>query len=451
MKDFLWGAATSSHQIDGNNIHSDWWDWELAGKCEGGARSGAATDHWNRCEEDIKLAASLGLNTYRFSIEWAKLEPRDGVWDKSIFPWYENLLTACEKYGLKPMATLHHFTLPKWFADLGEFTAADSPKRFNDFVVRVVQRLGSRIPLWITINEPTNLIVGKYVASFMPPAQLDPRKASLANRNLLLAHTLAYDSIHRETTHRKGPWAGDPLQVGIAHNLVDFLPLTNWNPLERLMTRVFQRYYNRAWLDAVTGQKQHFGVTGLVPYPEPVKECLGRNTVDFLGLNYYMKIYVSAELDTNAGNVGKTLPIGIKFAVGDETQTDMGWAIHPSGLGRMLRFMHNYKLPIYITENGIADATDKLRPDYLKSHLKEVAKAIDQGIDVRGYYYWSLLDNFEWIKGFTPRFGLFEVDYQTLQRRKRESATMYQRIIEAHRAKNGGRPSLELISAVERG
>jgi beta-glucosidase len=215
--------------------------------------------------------------------------------------------------------------------------------------------------------------------------------------------------------------------------MIDFLPWREWNPFERVMTNVFRRFYNRSWLDAVTGRRQHFGVRGFIPYARPVPEALGRPTVDFIGLNYYMKVYVCCGLGAQTAASPShghfpppgRFPLGIAFSKHTDTVSDLGWAVHPRGLGRLLRFVRRYGLPILITENGIADRNDELRADYLRWHLDEVAAAMAAGVDVRGYYHWSLLDNFEWIKGFGPRFGLYEVDYATLERRRRPSAETY--------------------------
>ena len=226
--------------------------------------------------------------------------------------------------------------------------------------------------------------------------------------------------------------------------MIDFLPARDWHPVERLITQIFRRFYNKSWLDAVTGQKQHFGVTGLVPYAEQVPAALGRKTVDFLGVNYYTKAYLRWRAKGDAYEKSEILPIGVHFSTAGDQVSDVGWAIHPAGLGRMIRFVKTYNLPIYITENGIADAKDALRTDYILSHLKEIAKEIRNGADIRGYYHWSLLDNFEWIKGFHPRFGLIEVDYSTLARTVRQSAEWYKKLIQTHQTKVN-HPDVEVI------
>jgi beta-glucosidase len=277
------------------------------------------------------------------------------------------------------------------------------------------------------------LAVGSYLARFMPPAQFSPANASLACRNLLKAHVFAYDILHSEIRERSGPWHDHPLAVGIAHNVLDFRADRAWHPIERVATGMLRKFYNRSWLDAVTGRPQHFGIPALVPRAKPVRRALDRRTADFIGINYYTKAYVKWRSRDDAEGISSDFPIGIAFARRREPASDLGWAVHPRGLGRMLRFTKRYGLPIYITENGIADAEDRMRKEYLLAHLGEIASAIRDGIDIRGYYHWSLLDNFEWIKGFGPRFGLYAVDYDTFARTPRESAVIYKNIIEAHR------------------
>ena len=440
---FQWGVATSSHQIEGYNDKNDWWDFEAQGNIEGGAKSGAATDHWNRFPEDIKLAAELGVTSYRFSIEWSRIEPSEGKWDESALDWYANLITECEKYGIMPMLTLHHFTSPQWFAAKGGFAWGEAPTRFSIYVKKVVTRLGSRVPVWCTLNEPMVLVGGTYLGRFMPPAQYSPQLASKACHGLLTCHALAYDIIHSEIKNREGPWKDHPIEVGIAHNMLDFKADRWWHPLEQVLRFVFNRFYNQSWLDAITGRRQIFGVWGLVPFPPQVREARGRKTADFIGINYYTKAYVQWHPRSAALERPSDLPLGITFARRKEVTSDLEWAIHPKGFRNILNLVAKYKLPIYITENGIADKEDAHRPDFLFSHLRELARAMERGIDVRGYYHWSLLDNFEWIKGFGPRFGLFKVNYDTFERTPTRSAEQYKKIIESHKNRKNASPSTD--------
>lgn len=432
-EDFLWGAATSSHQVEGDNRHNDWWAWEQQGNIEGNVSSGKAVDHWNRYVEDIRLASEMGLNAYRFSVEWSRLEPEEGKWDKSALDWYAALVGECEKRGLMPMLTLHHFTTPQWLAARGGFLSDDSVGRFAGYVRKVISAVGPRIPLWCTLNEPNVLVLGQYLGRFMPPAEYKPENCAVANRNLLLAHVRAYDLIRAQAAPRLGPWKDRKPQVGLAINLVDFRPLRAAHVVERTMAAFVRHYYNGCWPDAVTGRRQHFGVPGLIPAPKQVWEARKRRTADFIGINYYTKIYVCWGPQKEEAHFVKSrlFPIGIAFSKKSDRVSDLGWPLHPEGLGRMIRFLSRYKLPLYITENGIADASDALRSEYLKTHLEVLADAKAKGADVRGYFHWSLMDNFEWIKGFTPRFGLLEVDYGDFSRRMRPSAERLSRMLHA--------------------
>jgi len=428
---FLWGAATSSHQVEGNNQANDWWAWEEQGRIEGGVRSGNATDHWNLYRQDLQLAADLGLNSYRFSVEWSRIEPEEGVFCHEALDWYADLLGECEKLGLAPMLTLHHFTSPKWFADKGGFSSRQSCKLFSRYVKTVINHLGARVPLWCTINEPMVLTVGTYLGGFMPPGEFSPALGSLACANLLQCHVEAYDQIHTQIAKRKGPWKSWPIQAGIAHNLVALQADRAWHPIEQILARTISRFYNQAWLDAITGGPQKFYVPFLFPKARLVSEALGRKTADFIGVNYYTRGYVQWRPRDAAQEHSPNLPLGISFARRKEPASDLDWGIYPNGLMQMLRFASRYKLPILITENGIADREGTKAPHFLFKHLEICSQAIQAGIPLRGYHYWSLLDNFEWIKGFGPRFGLYRVDYESFDRTPTPVAKLFSEIIKS--------------------
>lgn len=429
---FLWGSATSSHQIEGGNIFNDWWEWEQQGNIDGQQVSGLATDHWNRFKEDLRLIKDGGQNAYRFSIEWSRLEPEERVWNKEALDWYSELLGECERLSLLPLVTLHHFTSPKWFSDQGGFLQEKAPQQFSQYIRKVLKSFGYRIPLWCTFNEPIIMCLGKYLGSFQPPAEYNPLKCSLFFKGVLKSHVAAYDLIHSEMPQRRGSWRHLPLQVGYAHNMMDFVPARHWHPMERFLTFVGRSFYNQAWLDATTGRKQQFGITGLVPQAPEVKEALGRITTDFIGINYYSKAIMRWRAKGEQFETAPGFLFGVGFSEPGEPVSEMGWGFHPEGLSRMIRFVKNYGLPIYITENGIANDSDEYRPAFLVDHLKAVANEIKKGADIRGYFYWSLLDNFEWVKGFGPRFGLVRVNYENFSRTPRPSYALYRDIIHAH-------------------
>lgn len=419
-KSFLWGAATSAHQVEGGNSGNDWWDWELAGRVEGGETSGLAADHWNRFREDLKLAREIGLGAYRFSVEWSRIEPEEGRFDEEALARYGEILDACHENGLIPMVTLHHFTNPRWFAAKGGFENPESPLWFERFTKKVLKAFGSRVRLWITFNEPMVYTVGAYVAGFMPPGK-NKKAVPRVLANLLRAHVRAYRAIHE---------AGQGMEVGVACNLQDFAPARAWHPMERVLTRVFDRFFNQAWIDAMLGRKPKFGVIGLTRKMEPVPEALGFRSCDFIGLNFYNKSYVNwMPKDVSEGCPPGAM-VGVTFARKGETASDVGWASNPEGFARILRRLGRLGLPVYVTENGIADRKDSLRADYLRAHLGAMKEVVRAGeCDLRGYFHWSLLDNFEWIKGYGPRFGLIAVDYSTQTRRVRDSAKTYRALM----------------------
>ncbi len=436
--------ATSSHQVEGNNEHNDWWQWEAQGNIETGERSGQACDHWNRFAEDLRLAKDLGANSYRFSIEWSRIEPEEGQWNIEALEWYERLIAECERLDLMPMATLHHFTIPRWLADKGGFLWEKAAGRFAGYTHKVAERLAKRVPFWCTLNEPNSLVIGQYLGCFMPPARFSPKSVSDASRNMLIAHVKAADILRKLGATREGKWANLPLRVGVAHNVIRFLPRHRWNPIERALANQFHKFFNLSWPDALMGKKQHFGALGLVPQPRQVWEARKRCSIDFLGINYYMKIYVCLGPQRGEAQFIKSkLPLGIVFAQPGDKVSDLGWAVHPQGLEDLLVEMHDrYEVPLYVTENGCADAKDTLRAEYLKGHVAAVARARQRGASVEGYLHWSLLDNFEWVKGFGPRFGLIEIDYPTQQRRVRPSGETFRALVEESRKNPNGYPSV---------
>jgi beta-glucosidase len=361
---FLYGAATSAHQVEGNNVNSDWWAWEQANaKVQ---KSGRAADHYHRYKEDFALAKSLGHTAHRLSIEWSRIELKHDVWNQAALRHYRQVLQELKRQGLVSFVTLHHFTNPQWFARRGGWRRSDAPELFAHYVRRVVQELGGLVDFWVTINEPLVYATQSFWHKKWPPQQHSAWATWQVVRHLASAHRRAYRIIH---TH----WP--EAQVGMAKNLIAFAP----------DQKISEWWFNRLW------------------YP------LTAGTHDFLGVNYYF----SSRWDAWKGD-----------------RSDMNWPIDPEGLTKVLLPLRQYRRPIYITENGVADARDSKRADFIRSHLKAVEAAQAQGCDVRGYFYWSLIDNFEWADGFGPRFGLAEVDYTTMKRTIRPSARVYQAIIE---------------------
>jgi beta-glucosidase len=389
---FLFGTATSATQIEGNCTTSDWYAFaRQPGRIRGGGGPETACDSWHRWREDVALQVSLGTNAYRFSIEWARIEPTADAIDHAALDEYRRMLDALRAARIEPMITLHHFTLPAWLAERGGVLSDGFGLRFARFARVAADALGDMNRLWITINEPNVLAVHSYLVGVWPPARTSPLLAARAHRSLYQAHDAAYHAIKD---------ARPDAAVGVAHHLRVMQPE---RPLwrDRLATAALRRVFNDPFAAAV---------------------CRA-GTQDFFGINYYSRDVVRFS-PRHAGEmfVRRGVPAGAEVS-------DLGWEVYPEGLGQLVRaWGRRSRLPVYVTENGIADASDAKRGTFLRRHLAELARAIADGIDVRGYFHWSLLDNFEWADGYGPRFGLVEVDYATQSRRLRPSARIYARI-----------------------
>ncbi|MBN1376119.1 MAG: family 1 glycosylhydrolase [Dehalococcoidia bacterium] len=414
---FLWGSATSSYQVEGNCFNTNWHQFESAvdeqgnPKIEDGQQAGAACDEWNLYKEDIKLMKDISLNAYRFSLEWSKIEPRLGEFDETALDHYEQMVNELLSNGIEPMVTLHHFTNPIWFEDNGGFLQDDAPGLFARFTEKVMQRLGSKVNLWCTINEPAIYALFGYFTAEFPPGLKDAKKAVRAYINTLHAHAAAYKAIKKIKPEAR---------VGLAIHLALFDPPHWWNLPDLLIARMLNANMNEAQFDYITRGRFEFSLPGVV---RETFEGGEKETFDYIGLNYY----------TNHFRVFK--PRGdeqfIEIIKAQQSElTDMGWAIYPEGLYRSIKIIRRYtKKPIYVTENGIADAADTKRAKFIEQHLLVLNKAIADGFNVKGYFYWSLLDNFEWAKGFKQRFGLFHVDFNTQKRMLYEGSKKYTDII----------------------
>lgn len=383
-KNFLWGAATSAHQVEGNN-HNDWTEWEKLGKVKNGERSGRAAGQYERFAEDFDLARQLGQNAHRLSIEWSRIEPKPGWIDPAAIAHYRDVLQALRDRGLEPMVTLHHFTNPMWVARRGGWRRSDTVDLFGRYVMAVVRELGDLVTYWVTINEPTIYSTNAHLVGYWPPEQRNAVAAWAVIRNFVAAHRLAYQIIHRHNPDA---------QVGAANNLSHFVPVRPHHPFDLALVKFGKYWHNQWWLDQTYLQQ------------------------DFIGLNYYfhhpLKFVVSGWRNWF-----------VPRPQGDKPTSDLGWEIHPEGLGALLDFLGQYHRPIIITENGLADAEDNRRAAFIRAHVGQISLALQRGIRVQGYLYWSLIDNFEWREGFAPRFGLIEVDYQTMKRTIRPSAYAY--------------------------
>lgn len=418
--DFKWCVATAGHQVEGDNIHSDWWEWEkLPGTIRNGDRSGKASQHIERMDEDVNWMKTLGANTYRMSIEWSRLEPKQGQFDEKAFAYYAREFALLKKNNITPFVTLHHFVQPQWFTQSGGWKRPDSPDVFLNFVKRAEAAFGKDIHFWTTFNEPSVVLMGGFGLGVMPPGDKnwDVWEPSV---NILKAHALAYRYLHEQAKARN-----QKIMVGLAFHLrplvskwkilspiVDYADhLTNWSLPLAVKTGRFHGI-----------QKKHFlGMS--IPWPTTIEIPGLTNTQDFLGVNYYTREYISLGLSSPQLR-REPLP-GL---IGTEL---LNWGIDPEGFYVTLKKAHESfsEVPFFVTENGLNDPQDKYRPDYIRSHLAQLNKAMKEiPITVLGYCHWTLMDNFEWIEGFTPRFGLLEVDYETGNRKPRPSAEVIKNI-----------------------
>jgi beta-glucosidase len=369
---FLWGAATAAHQIEGGNVHSDWWHAEQAGLLP--YPSGAACDSWNCWADDVRLLRDMGLNAYRLSVEWARIEPEAGRFDQAALDTYRRQLEALRQAGIEPMVTLHHFTSPQWLAERGGWSSADVVPRFASYVERAAREFGDLVRWWITINEPSILGFKAYLEGTWPPRH----NWDVPGFASLLRHAARGHIVARRILQSRRP---DAL-ASIAFAIWPTHPVRSWSPVDQLTARVV----DWLWQGGILRRSLRW--------------------LDWVGVNYYSRTWVGLPWPTRPLGSGK--------------RTDFGWEIYPQGLYDVLRRVGRLARPVVITENGIADADDAQRADYIVRHLREVQRAISDGVDVRGYMHWTLLDNFEWSEGFTQRFGL-----ATRERQLRPSAQVY--------------------------
>ena len=398
---FLFGSATSAHQVEGGTTN-DWTRWER-GRAKEVAKSirsttgygqgpspiwplikdqatspanyisGTAADHYNRYPEDLTLAGSLGLTAYRFSVEWARIEPTKGTYDNSAIEHYVNVAQAARAAGQEPFVTLWHFTLPQWAADEGGWASADVVEHFTRYAATMASALSPVVNRIATLNEPEVYAPLAHLIGLWPPNHRSLPEFLRVRQSLVRAHKQAYAAIKTAHPH---------MQVGFCTSQAAFQArLLVFGPLMALVEAVANDYF-------VNRLKTH---------------------TDWLGAQYY---------------VTRSLPKS-----DHARRSDLGWRLHPEGHATVLRKLGRHHKPIYVTESGLADATDKYRAKYIEDSLKSIAEAIADGVDCRGYFHWSLLDNFEWHEGFWPKFGLIEVDRTTMKRTIRPSAQHYAKLI----------------------
>lgn len=404
-KDFRWGTATAAHQVEGYNTNSDWWQWEQDGHCLNRATSAAAANWWDitTATADLDRAADMGTNAHRLSIEWSRIEPEPSQFSSDALDHYRTLLEQMHARKIEPMVTLHHFSNPIWLVAKGDFQSDVVVDYFQRYTRKVVQTLGHLIPRWITINEPIVYFALRHLQKVFPaPKNGANWQAGIRGLvNMLRCHAAAYHVI-KETLPKA--------QVGIAKHIRPFHPLRPHNPLDRFWTGQLGRAFNEIWLRAHMDGRLRW------PLPRLHLPTLA-NTLDFIGINYYSPSFA------------KFPSLSADYYPAGTSLSDTGYgAICPAGLRRALHFAHQFGKPIYITENGLPDAADTQRPAFLLSHLHQMWHALNAGIPIMGYYHWSLIDNFEWDRGWTQRFGLIALDEMTQARQLRPSGRLYTEI-----------------------
>lgn len=417
---FLWGAATAAHQNEGGNTNNQWSAWEqIPGRIHNGARAGRATD-WRNLESaaaDFDRAADLGLNSLRISVEWSRIEPEPGVFDPAALHYYADMISLLRERGLEPMVTLHHFTDPLWLTEQGAWENPAISETFARFVTRVVEALGDQVNLWCTINEPIVYTQGGYLGGAFPPGVNSLPRGLRVLRNMLLAHGRAYRVIHR---------LQGGARVGLAHHMRLFQPADPASAADRRAAAWLDQVVNRATLEAIT----HGRLTPLVGWGQQATQLI--DSSDYIGLNYYTIERVAFDPAQPGGLFARHYvdPHGelSEFTPDGEPYSE----IDPEGIYWALQKLAPYGKPIYITENGLPDQKDEIRPRFLATYLAEVWRAIQDGVDVRGYYHWTLVDNFEWAAAWSLRFGLFELDPETGARTVRPSAAVYSRLAQTN-------------------
>jgi beta-glucosidase len=431
---FLWGAATAAYQIEGSPLAdgagpSIWQRFaHTPGRTHDGDTGDVACDHYRRFRDDIALMRELGLQAYRFSIAWGRVFPEGrGKVNAAGLDFYERLVDTLLERGIEPMATLYHWDLPAALDDRGGWLNPDVAQWFADYARTLFHRLDGRVKLWATLNEPWVVTDGGYLHGKLAPGHRNRYEAPIATHNLLRSHGMAVRAYRAEGKHR----------IGLVVNLEPKYPASQ-SADDLAATARADAYMNRQYLDPVF----------LGRYPAELNEIFGdawpewpqedfaliREPLDFVGVNYYTRNVT--RYDTSAWPL-RAAPVRQKHA----TYTETGWEVFPRGLTDVLVWVKDRygNPPVYVTENGAAFydppavagdlLSDPLRVDYLRQHVGAVADAIQAGCDLRGYFAWSLLDNLEWSLGFSKRFGIVHVDFETQRRTPKASGLYYSRVI----------------------
>lgn len=419
-ENFIWGTSTAGHQVEGGNQHSDWWSWEQQGWINDGTLSGRSVDYWNRYEQDHDLMNRLGYPAFRLGIEWARVEPQRGVFNREAIEGYRRILESLRAHGIRICLTINHWVLPYWVSRQGDWMNPRTLDDFERFGRHIVKEFGAFPHIWVTLNEPMVPAIAGNLMDYFPPQRRSFKAYRNVSAGLLEAHARMYRVIHELAPHH--PDGQVPL-VGVAHAYPWIEP---WGTRglrgcwERLAVRIARLFAYAAWDRSIVTGRAHLlhggrSMPGL------------RDSYDYCGVNYYtrMTLKFDAKRRDQWWIDAHDVPENVE-------KTQMGWQIYPPGMYHTLQQVwQRFGKPILITENGIADDADLQRPRYLLTHLLQVHRALQEGIPVIGYFHWSFVDNYEWREGFSQKFGLVAVDHRDpeLRRTPRPSARLFSDII----------------------
>jgi len=407
-KGFLWGTATASHQVEGGNTNNNWFKWEEEGHTV--HKSGLAADWWGgRWREDFDRAAETAQNAHRLSLEWSRVQPTPDTWDEEAIEKYRAMLRGLRERGITPMVTLHHFTDPLWATERGGWETEEIVPLFEKYTRKMVNALKEYCSLWCTINEPNVYALSGYAVGAFPPGKQDLKLAMNVLANMVKGHAAAYRAIHELQPEAR---------AGYALHFRPMVARSSWSPLDGLMRNIRYEGVNMGFPTAISTGVMKTPI-GKFNIPE------AKDTQDFLGLNYYSVDTVwfdpgkAGEMFSNSG-----------YPKGADMSDTNFLANIPEGIFTSLKWIvRTYpNLPIIITENGVEDLDDHMRPRYLTQHLHQVWRAVNFNWPVKGYFHWSLVDNFEWERGWTQRFGLWGLDTDTQKRIRRPSVDLYAEI-----------------------
>ena len=404
-ENLLLGTATAATQIEGGDENNNWARFAAEGKVKDGTTPVRAADHYNRFKEDIDLMAEMGMQIYRFGIEWSRIEPERGVYSAEAIAHYREEIEYMLSKGIKPLLTIHHFTNPLWFEDMGGFENPVSPDIFMTLVKKVVAEFGDIVEEYITINEPNVYATNSLLWGEWPPEKRSFSAVMACFGNMTEAHIRAYKYIHR-TRFNMGYTR---TLVGFANHMRVFAPQDPENPAHRTFARATEYLFQGAITEAM--------MRGVCRFPLSLRKRIRKGRYyDFIGLNYYSRSTVSKLAD------------GVRE---DCFKNDLGWEIYHEGLIELAnKLSAEYCAPVFITENGTCDNDDSFRPRFIYDQLKLIAETQN---DITRYYHWSFIDNFEWKEGESARFGIVHIDYETQKRTVKNSGKLYSSIL-----KNGG-------------